>query len=52
MRNSYTRYLGNQDTSSEAEATNQCRRYEKTQMARLVLKLLNIKMDLQHLLLA
>jgi hypothetical protein len=46
MRNAYTRYLGNQDTSSEAETKNQCRRYEKTHMARKVLKLLNIKMDL------
>jgi len=46
MRNNYTRYLGNQDTSSEAETKDQRRRYEKTQMARKVLKLLNTKMDL------
>jgi hypothetical protein len=46
MRNAYTRYLGNHDTSSATETKNQCRRYEKTQVARKVLKLLNIKMDL------
>jgi len=46
MRNAYTRYLGNHDTSSETETKNQCRRYDKTEMAREVLKLLDIKMDL------
>jgi hypothetical protein len=45
MRNAHTRYLGNQNTSSAAETKNQCRRYEKTQMSRKVLKLLNAKMD-------